>query len=106
MKKLTHIDARGEAMMVDVSTKPIMLREAVARGEIRLQRATLKLIEEHPGSPFTSLHVPNNRGFGFGVIQSIRVDSKLLAIHRSSLSRRRRRAECHEISCTAPLSIC
>src|SRR2546429_9596022 len=32
-------------MMVDVSTKPIMLREAVARGEIRLQKATLKLIE-------------------------------------------------------------
>ena len=32
-------------MMVDVSAKPIMLREAVARGEIRLKRATLKLIE-------------------------------------------------------------
>jgi cyclic pyranopterin monophosphate synthase len=31
--------------MVDVSAKPIMLREAVARGEIRLQRETLKLIE-------------------------------------------------------------
>src|SRR3989442_9623519 len=31
--------------MVDVSAKPVMLREAVARGEIRLQRATLKLIE-------------------------------------------------------------
>jgi cyclic pyranopterin phosphate synthase len=44
-KKLTHIDPRGEANMVDVSAKPIMLREAVARGEIRLQRATLKLIE-------------------------------------------------------------
>jgi len=43
--KLTHIDARGEANMVDVSAKPVMLREAVACGEIRLQRATLKLIE-------------------------------------------------------------
>jgi cyclic pyranopterin phosphate synthase len=31
--------------MVDVSAKPILLREAVARGEIRLQKATLKLIE-------------------------------------------------------------
>ena len=31
--------------MVDVSAKPILLREAVARGEIRLQRATVKLIE-------------------------------------------------------------
>jgi cyclic pyranopterin monophosphate synthase len=47
MAKLTHIDARGEAVMVDVSAKPIMLREAVARGEIRLQKATLKLIETH-----------------------------------------------------------
>ena len=45
MKKLTHIDPHGEANMVDVSAKPVMLREAVARGEIRLQKATLKLIQ-------------------------------------------------------------
>ena len=31
--------------MVDVSAKPALRREAVARGEIRLQRATLRLIE-------------------------------------------------------------
>src|SRR5207245_4580128 len=31
--------------MVDVSAKPVVVREAVARGEIRLQKATLKLIE-------------------------------------------------------------
>src|SRR5216684_6996030 len=43
MKTLTHIDSRGEASMVDVSAKPIMFREAVARGEIRLQKPTLKL---------------------------------------------------------------
>jgi cyclic pyranopterin monophosphate synthase len=41
---LTHLDARGEAVMVDVSAKPILLRHAVARGEIRLQPATLQLI--------------------------------------------------------------
>src|SRR6266404_7338574 len=45
MKRLSHIDAAGEATMVDVSAKPILLREAVARGEIRLQKATLKLIQ-------------------------------------------------------------
>jgi cyclic pyranopterin phosphate synthase len=45
MKKLTHLDAHGEARMVDVSAKPVMKREAVARGEIRLQTATIKLIE-------------------------------------------------------------
>ena len=33
--------------MVDVSAKPIVLREAVARGEIRLQAATLELIESN-----------------------------------------------------------
>jgi len=42
--KLSHLNARGEASMVDVSHKPVVLREAVARGEIRLQRATLNLI--------------------------------------------------------------
>ena len=31
--------------MVDVSAKPVSLREAVARGEIRLAKATLQLIE-------------------------------------------------------------
>jgi cyclic pyranopterin phosphate synthase len=44
-RKLTHVDARGQAAMVDVSAKPVMRREAMARGEIRLQRATLDLIE-------------------------------------------------------------
>ena len=43
--KLTHIDARGQASMVDVTAKGIVLREAVARGEIRLQRATLALVQ-------------------------------------------------------------
>ena len=33
--------------MVDVSAKPMMLREAVAMGEIRLQRGTLKLIKSN-----------------------------------------------------------
>jgi len=45
MRKLTHIDTHGEATMVDVSAKPVLLREAIARGEIRLQKTTLKLIE-------------------------------------------------------------
>jgi len=45
MKSLTHINVRGEANMVDVSEKPVLLREAVAQGEIRLQRATLDQIE-------------------------------------------------------------
>ena len=47
MKKLTHIDSRGEARMVDVSAKPIQLRKAVASGEIHLQRGTISLIQKN-----------------------------------------------------------
>ena len=47
MKRLTHIGTNGEARMVDVSSKPVQRREAVARGEIRLQRETIKLIESN-----------------------------------------------------------
>ena len=43
-KKLTHIDTKGEARMVDVSDKPIQQRMAVARGEIRMAAATLRLV--------------------------------------------------------------
>ncbi len=44
MSKLTHVDAKGEARMVDVSDKPVQQRTAVARGEIRMAKETLKLI--------------------------------------------------------------
>ena len=47
MKHLTHIDDRGKAKMVDVSGKPVQLREAVARGEVRLKPATLRLIRSN-----------------------------------------------------------
>jgi cyclic pyranopterin phosphate synthase len=45
MSELSHIDDEGEARMVDVSAKPEQEREAVARGEIRLAKATLNTIE-------------------------------------------------------------
>ena len=47
MKKLSHIDSRGAASMVDVSDKPVSHREAVARGEIHLQKATVALIQKN-----------------------------------------------------------
>lgn len=47
MKRLSHLTRTGEARMVDVSAKPIVLREAIACGEIRLQPSTLKLIESN-----------------------------------------------------------
>jgi len=41
---LTHIDAGGEARMVDVSEKPATDRLAVAEGRVVMTRATLDLI--------------------------------------------------------------
>jgi len=42
--RLSHIDARGAARMVDVSDKPISAREAVARGRIRISEEALAVI--------------------------------------------------------------
>ena len=44
MQRLTHIGGDGRAQMVDVSTKPMSKRTAVASGKIQLKRATLELI--------------------------------------------------------------
>jgi cyclic pyranopterin phosphate synthase len=41
---LSHVDAQGKVRMVDVGDKPITSREAVARGEITMSAAALKLI--------------------------------------------------------------
>jgi cyclic pyranopterin monophosphate synthase len=41
---LTHIDAKGEARMVDVSAKPATERTAVAEGCVVMSKATLALI--------------------------------------------------------------
>jgi cyclic pyranopterin phosphate synthase len=41
---LTHIDASGEARMVDVSGKPATEREATAEGRVVMSKATLDLI--------------------------------------------------------------
>lgn len=45
-KKLTHFDARGNAVMVDVSAKPATPREAVAKGAVVMQPATLRMIQK------------------------------------------------------------
>ncbi|BAO43047.1 cyclic pyranopterin monophosphate synthase MoaC [Thiolapillus brandeum] len=46
MSKLTHFDAQGQAHMVDVGAKDYTHRIAVTSGYIRMEPATLKLIEE------------------------------------------------------------
>ena len=47
VKKFSHIDKHGAASMVDVSAKPVLRREAVARGEIRMQKETVRAIEKN-----------------------------------------------------------
>jgi len=47
MSKLTHIDKRGKAQMVDIGDKPDRKRKAVARGTISLSANTVKLINEN-----------------------------------------------------------
>ncbi|MBL9137573.1 MAG: cyclic pyranopterin monophosphate synthase MoaC [Verrucomicrobiales bacterium] len=44
MSEFSHLDARGEARMVDVSQKPAVRREAVATGSLRMQPETLAKI--------------------------------------------------------------
>jgi cyclic pyranopterin phosphate synthase len=45
MSSLTHLDAEGRAHMVDVSAKADTERIAIAKGEVRMQAATLELIK-------------------------------------------------------------
>ena len=42
---LSHLDATGDARMVDVSAKPATVREATAEGWVRMQETTLEAIE-------------------------------------------------------------
>jgi len=44
MNRLSHVASDGRAQMVDVSSKPMSARRAIATGIIRLQRETLDLI--------------------------------------------------------------
>ena len=41
---LSHVDQTGKARMVDVGDKPVSSREALARGEITMSAAALRLI--------------------------------------------------------------
>lgn len=47
MNKLSHVDNKGKANMVDVSRKPDQLRIAKASGKITLSNDTIKLIKDN-----------------------------------------------------------
>ena len=46
MDDLTHINARGEARMVDVSAKDDTVRRAVASGRVKMKPSTLEQIKQ------------------------------------------------------------
>ena len=43
---LSHVDRRGKAKMVDVGDKPVMNREAAARGEITMSAAAVRAMRQ------------------------------------------------------------
>jgi cyclic pyranopterin phosphate synthase len=47
MKKLTHTDDKGRAVMVDIGEKPVQQRIAIAAGHIALKAETVTLIREN-----------------------------------------------------------
>jgi cyclic pyranopterin phosphate synthase len=48
--RLTHLDARGQARMVDVGEKPETTRAATASALVRMKPATLALIKSRTGA--------------------------------------------------------
>ena len=46
MARLSHLDTKGKARMVDVGDKPVSNREALARGEITMSATALRLIRK------------------------------------------------------------
>jgi cyclic pyranopterin phosphate synthase len=48
--RLSHVDSRGEAHMVDVGAKPETSREAVASAAVRMKAATLALVAAGTGA--------------------------------------------------------
>ncbi|MEO5987510.1 MAG: cyclic pyranopterin monophosphate synthase MoaC [Candidatus Eisenbacteria bacterium] len=60
MKRISHLDSRGRVRMVDVSTKAVTAREAMARGRVRMRAATLRLLRDQrspKGDVLTTAHL-------------------------------------------------
>ncbi len=45
--RLTHLDSKGKASMVDVGSKSSTLREAIATGAVYLEKETIRLISSN-----------------------------------------------------------
>jgi len=67
-KKLSHLDQKGRARMVDVGHKPVTAREALAEGFITLARPTLQAIADET--------VPKGEVFGTARLAGIMAAKK------------------------------
>ncbi|OIO40514.1 MAG: molybdenum cofactor biosynthesis protein C [Candidatus Omnitrophica bacterium CG1_02_49_10] len=45
--RLTHVDSSGKSRMVDVGTKPVTKRRAIASGFVKLSESTIELIKQN-----------------------------------------------------------
>ena len=62
MKKLTHIDEKGRPKMVDVGSKPLTERMAVARGSVCMKKETFNLIKSGKAAKGDVLNVAKLAG--------------------------------------------
>lgn len=63
MKKLTHIDEKGDIQMVDVGGKPQSLRTAIAKGHVTAKTETLQLISAQQMKKGNVLEVARLAGY-------------------------------------------
>src|SRR5437588_4026284 len=61
-KQLTHLDESGNIHMVDVTDRPETVREAVARGRVRMEPGTVRLIETNQVAKGSVLEVAKIAG--------------------------------------------
>ena len=105
IEKLTHFDAKGQAIMVDVTHKEETSRTAVAKGRIRVSPETLQAITEGTAKKGDVLGVARVAG-----IMAVKRTSELipmchpLMLGKCSVDFRLDREQCEvEALCTASL---
>ena len=105
IEKLTHFDAKGQAIMVDVTHKEETSRTAVAKGRIRVSPETLQAITEGKAKKGDVLGVARVAG-----IMAVKRTSELipmchpLMLGKCSVDFRLDREQCEvEAICTASL---
>jgi len=106
VKKLSHFDEEGAALMVDVSAKGVTSREAVAAARVKMRASTLKLILDRKLSKGDVLGVARVAG----IMAAKRTPELIPLCHPLNLSSVElsftpdRRASCIDITATVRLS--